>query len=74
MVSSLVRAPDNGSGCHGFDSRTATQAEHLFHQKPDGGGRMTVRPLLVCRLAELGDFPAAIMDGRGLNLDEAVCV
>ena len=56
-VSSVDRAPDLESGCHGFDSRTAPQAENLLPRegnrresvtlKPKGSGRPVGRPRVV---------------------------
>ena len=56
-VSSVGRAPDLESGCHGFDSRTAPQAENLLPRegnrresvtiKPKGSGRPVGRPRVV---------------------------
>ena len=41
---------------------------------PEGGGRLTDRPMLARMFAEPGDFRTAIMGWPGLNLIEAICV
>ena len=51
MVSSVERAPDVDSGCHGFDSRTTDRrlntcspGAKALATKPEGGGRPFDRP------------------------------
>ena len=62
-VSSVGRAPDLESGCHGFDSRTAPQADNLLPyegnrresvtMKPEGSERSLGQPR-VARLVSTG--------------------